>query len=174
MRADHQDPANLGALTGIMRDIAGEHPGQVIVLDSDEVWGPVFTQDVNGDKVPERKPDGVHVCPSGAAMYAIWLTASCSNGSPISCPLPSPLGRRRLGQRPRATPTRRNLRRPPVRATSVSVPPGVHGNTRTEASAGAGGLGGDQVAIDIDRQLDDRGGQSQVAVLLQQGLGLGR
>jgi peptidoglycan/LPS O-acetylase OafA/YrhL len=75
LRADHQDPANLGSLTGIMRDIAAEHPGQVIFLNSDEVWGPVFTQDVNGDKVPERKPDGVHVCPSGAAMYAIWLTS---------------------------------------------------------------------------------------------------
>jgi peptidoglycan/LPS O-acetylase OafA/YrhL len=73
LRADHQDPANLGSLTGIMRDIAAEHPGEVIFLNSDEVWGPVFTQDVNGDKVPERKPDGVHVCPSGAAMYAIWL-----------------------------------------------------------------------------------------------------
>ena len=33
----------------------------------------MFAQDINGDKVPERKPDGVHVCPSGAAMYAIWL-----------------------------------------------------------------------------------------------------
>ena len=74
LRADHQDPVHLGALTGIMHEIADEHPGQVIVLDSDEVWGPVFTQDVNGDKVPERKPDGVHVCPSGAAMYAVWLT----------------------------------------------------------------------------------------------------
>ena len=74
LRADHQDPANLGALTGIMHDIADAHPGQIIVLDSDQVWGPVFTQDVNGDKVPERKPDGVHVCPSGAAMYAVWLT----------------------------------------------------------------------------------------------------
>ena len=73
LRADHQDPAQLGSLTGIMHDIADEHPGQVMVLNSDEVWGPVFTQDVNGDKVPERKPDGVHVCPSGAAMYAIWL-----------------------------------------------------------------------------------------------------
>jgi peptidoglycan/LPS O-acetylase OafA/YrhL len=73
LRADHQDPANLGSLTGIMRDIAAEHPGEVIFLNSDEVWGPVFAQDVNGDKVPERKPDGVHVCPSGAAMYAIWL-----------------------------------------------------------------------------------------------------
>ena len=73
LRADHQDPAELGSLTGIMHDIADEHPGQVMVFNSDEVWGPVFTQDVNGDKVPERKPDGVHVCPSGAAMYAIWL-----------------------------------------------------------------------------------------------------
>jgi hypothetical protein len=73
LRADHQDPANLGALTGIMHEIADKHPGQVFVLDTDEVWGPVFTQDVNGDKVPERKPDGVHICPSGAAMYAIWL-----------------------------------------------------------------------------------------------------
>ena len=73
LRADHQDPANLGSLTGIMRDIADEHPGEVIFLDSDDVWGPEFIQDVNGDKVPERKPDGVHVCPSGAAMYAIWL-----------------------------------------------------------------------------------------------------
>ncbi len=74
LRADHQDPVHLGALTGIMHEIADEHPGQVIVLDTDEVWGPVFIQDVNGDKVPERKPDGVHVCPSGAAMYAVWLT----------------------------------------------------------------------------------------------------
>ena len=73
LRADHQDPAELGSLTGIMHDIADEHPSQVMVFNSDEVWGPVFTQDVNGDKVPERKPDGVHVCPSGAAMYAIWL-----------------------------------------------------------------------------------------------------
>jgi peptidoglycan/LPS O-acetylase OafA/YrhL len=73
LRADHQDPEQLGAIPGIMQDIADEHPGQVIVLNTDEVWGPVFTQDVNGDKVPERKPDGVHVCPSGAAMFAIWL-----------------------------------------------------------------------------------------------------
>ena len=74
LRADHQDPGNLGSLPGIMRDIAAEHPGEVIFLNTDEIWGPAFTQDVTGDKVPERKPDGVHVCPSGAAMYAIWLT----------------------------------------------------------------------------------------------------
>ena len=56
-----------------MHDIAAEHPDQVFVLNTDDVWGPVFVQDVNGDKVPERKPDGVHVCPSGAAMFTLWL-----------------------------------------------------------------------------------------------------
>ena len=72
IRADQQD-AQLSTLTQVMNDVAAEHPGQVFVLDTDEIWGPLFIQDVNGDKVPERKPDGVHFCPSGAAMYAIWL-----------------------------------------------------------------------------------------------------
>ena len=73
LRAD-QDRDGLQTLTGVMNEVAAQHPGQVIVLDSNGAWGPVFTQDVNGDKVPERKPDGAHVCPSGAAMYAVWLT----------------------------------------------------------------------------------------------------
>jgi peptidoglycan/LPS O-acetylase OafA/YrhL len=72
IRADQQDE-QLSTLTQVMNDVAAEHPGQVFVLDTDEIWGPLFIQDVNGDKVPERKPDGVHFCPSGAAMYAIWL-----------------------------------------------------------------------------------------------------
>ena len=73
LRADQQD-AQLDSLTGIMNEMAAQHPGQVVVLNSDGAWGPEFTQDVNGDNVPERKPDGAHVCPSGAAMYAVWLT----------------------------------------------------------------------------------------------------
>ena len=72
LRAD-QATTQLATLTQVMHEVADEHPGQVFVLDSDGAWGPEFTQDVNGDKVPERKPDGVHVCPSGAAMYAVWL-----------------------------------------------------------------------------------------------------
>ncbi|MGZ4760933.1 MAG: acyltransferase family protein [Ilumatobacteraceae bacterium] len=72
LRAD-QSKAQLTTLSGIMQEVADQHPGQVFVLNSDGAWGPTFTQDVNGDKVPERKPDGVHVCPSGAAMYALWL-----------------------------------------------------------------------------------------------------
>lgn len=74
LRADqHND--QLTPLTGLMNDIAAAHPGSVFVLDSKGAWGPVFAQDVNGDKIPERKPDGAHVCPSGSAMYAIWLTS---------------------------------------------------------------------------------------------------
>ncbi|HEX2783299.1 MAG TPA: hypothetical protein VHN36_06915, partial [Ilumatobacteraceae bacterium] len=72
LRAD-QATAQLATLTQVMHEVADQHPGEVFVLDSDRAWGPEFTQDVNGDKVPERKPDGVHVCPSGAAMYAQWL-----------------------------------------------------------------------------------------------------
>src|SRR4029079_16430997 len=72
LRDDHRDP-QLETLAVIMREIADQHPSQVAVLNGNSTWGPLFTQYVNGDKVPERKPDGVHVCPSGAAMYAIWL-----------------------------------------------------------------------------------------------------
>jgi len=72
LRDDHRDP-QLQTLTVIMHEIADDHPGNVVVLDGNDIWGPVFAQDINGDKVPERKPDGVHVCPSGAAIYAIWL-----------------------------------------------------------------------------------------------------
>lgn len=74
LRSDQINLDRLATLTGIMHEVAAEHPGQVLVLNSDDAWGPVFAQDVNGDKVPERKPDGAHVCPSGAAMFAVWLT----------------------------------------------------------------------------------------------------
>ena len=71
---DDQSSGQLATLTGVMHEVADAHPGQVFVLDSDRAWGPEFVLDVNGDKIPERKPDGVHVCASGAAMYAVWLT----------------------------------------------------------------------------------------------------
>ncbi|MEY2581772.1 MAG: hypothetical protein QOE09_1621 [Ilumatobacteraceae bacterium] len=73
IRPDQQDIEELSTLTAVMNEVADQHPRKVMVFNTDDIWGPVFIQDVNGDKVPERKPDGVHVCPSGAAMYAIWL-----------------------------------------------------------------------------------------------------
>ncbi len=72
LRDDQQNEA-LTPLAGIMTELAAQHPGVVQVLDSNGAWGPTFAQDVNLDGVPERKPDGVHACPSGSAMYANWL-----------------------------------------------------------------------------------------------------
>ena len=72
LREDQQND-ELNTLGGVMAEIAEQHPEAVVVLNSDGAWGPTFDQDVNDDLVPERKPDGVHVCPSGVAMYANWL-----------------------------------------------------------------------------------------------------
>lgn len=70
------DPARHTADHSIMmtaaRDRAAARPGQVAVLDAGALWGP-FAVDLNGDGTPERKPDGVHVCPSGAALLGHWL-----------------------------------------------------------------------------------------------------
>lgn len=71
--SEQQQNDQLATLPSVMQEVAAAHPGKVFVLDSNGAWGPVFVQDVNGDKVPERKPDGAHVCPSGSAMYALWL-----------------------------------------------------------------------------------------------------
>jgi peptidoglycan/LPS O-acetylase OafA/YrhL len=72
VRAD-QHNERLASVAGVMAEIAAAHPDTVTVFDVSGAWGSEFAQDVNGDGVPERKPDGVHVCPSGAAMYSLWL-----------------------------------------------------------------------------------------------------
>jgi len=53
--------------------LAAASGGQVVVVDQTPVFGDEFAYDLDGDGVPERKPDGVHVCPSGAARVAAWL-----------------------------------------------------------------------------------------------------
>jgi peptidoglycan/LPS O-acetylase OafA/YrhL len=52
--------------------MASEDPGGTVLLDSASMWGD-YGRDLNGDGIPERKPDGVHVCPSGAALLGQWL-----------------------------------------------------------------------------------------------------
>jgi len=70
------DPTKFTSDIGYMRSLAdalaAENPDEVIVLDSAELWGP-FAYDTNGDGVPERKNDGVHVCPQGSALIGAWL-----------------------------------------------------------------------------------------------------
>jgi peptidoglycan/LPS O-acetylase OafA/YrhL len=65
----------LVALTEHARAIAAAQPDSTVFLDSSLVWGAVFDADLDDDGTPERKRDGVHVCPSGAARFGLWLTA---------------------------------------------------------------------------------------------------
>jgi hypothetical protein len=65
----------LVGLTNHARAIAAESPTTTVFLDSAAVWGPVFDVDLDDDGTPERKRDGAHVCPSGAARFALWLTS---------------------------------------------------------------------------------------------------
>ena len=70
------DPAKVRSDVGFMRSLADElaaqYPDEVIVLDSAQLWGE-FAYDTNGDGVPERKNDGVHVCAQGSALIGAWL-----------------------------------------------------------------------------------------------------
>lgn len=60
-------------MLAIARARAAEFPDEVVVLDADELWGD-YAADIDGDGQPERKPDGVHVCPTGSALLGYWLT----------------------------------------------------------------------------------------------------
>jgi hypothetical protein len=54
---------------------AAAHPGGILVLDSAAVWGDTFVRDMNGDGVPERKADGIHLCPTGVALVSAWIVS---------------------------------------------------------------------------------------------------
>ena len=66
----HEDEHSV--MLAAARERAARDPDGVFVLDSAALWGP-FADDVNGDGIPERKPDGVHICPAGAALFGHWL-----------------------------------------------------------------------------------------------------
>ncbi|MCU1398870.1 MAG: putative acyltransferase [Acidimicrobiales bacterium] len=59
--------------TAAAKKIAADDPAEVTFLDTNPFWGPDFVADMNGDHIPERMDDGVHLCPSGSALFAIWL-----------------------------------------------------------------------------------------------------
>jgi peptidoglycan/LPS O-acetylase OafA/YrhL len=65
-------------MLAIARARAAEFPDEVVVLNADELWGE-FAADIDGDGQPERKPDGVHVCPTGAALLGFWLTTELAS-----------------------------------------------------------------------------------------------
>ena len=53
--------------------LAASDPQDVFFVDTVPFWGSTFQFDMNGDHIPERMNDGVHLCPSGSAGFAIWL-----------------------------------------------------------------------------------------------------
>jgi peptidoglycan/LPS O-acetylase OafA/YrhL/lysophospholipase L1-like esterase len=68
------DPkSTLPQLPAIVEALAAADPGTVRFLPVSGAWGATYAQDLEKDGVPERKPDGVHMCPSGAARIAAWL-----------------------------------------------------------------------------------------------------
>ncbi len=60
------------------RAVANQSDGSIIYLDQRLVLGDVFTLDIDGDGNPERKRDGIHVCPTGALRSAQWLIQELS------------------------------------------------------------------------------------------------
>lgn len=71
------DPG-MARLVAAAQELAARHPDRILVLDQTPVFGDVYQRDVDADGVPERKPDGVHLCPSGAARIAVWLVEELS------------------------------------------------------------------------------------------------
>ncbi len=72
MRSD-QTVAGVDVLADAAIRVASAWPDDVVFLDSRVVWGQGYSADLNGDHVPERMWDGVHLCASGAAMVGAWL-----------------------------------------------------------------------------------------------------
>jgi len=60
------------------RTVANQSEGSIIYLDQRSVLGDVFIRDIDGDGNPERKRDGIHVCPTGALRSAQWLIQELS------------------------------------------------------------------------------------------------
>jgi len=59
--------------------LAARLPDLVRYADQTPALGSVFDIDIDDDGNPERKRDGIHVCPTGAAMSARWLVEDLAN-----------------------------------------------------------------------------------------------
>ena len=75
--AERSEPGRI-SLEDKARAIADQSDGSIIYLDQRSVLGEVFIRDIDGDGNPERKRDGIHVCPTGALRSAQWLIQELS------------------------------------------------------------------------------------------------
>jgi len=72
VRPDLIDPG-MARQVQVAAELAASDPAHTHLLDATEVWGGELRSDLEGDGAPDRKPDGVHVCPQGAGRFASWL-----------------------------------------------------------------------------------------------------
>ncbi len=78
IRDDLVDPG-LARQIEVVNELVAGGEGHVHLVDTLVAWGPTMAFDIDGDGAPDRKPDGVHVCPQGAARFAVWLTADLAS-----------------------------------------------------------------------------------------------
>lgn len=81
-----QPVGSLAQLPAIIAAEAVAYPTLVRVLDASALWGDDFTTDLGGDGWIDRKLDGVHVCPPGAARFANWLVAELAATAQLPVP----------------------------------------------------------------------------------------
>jgi peptidoglycan/LPS O-acetylase OafA/YrhL len=72
VRADLVDP-RFDGVVAVAADLAATDPAHVHLVDTAPLWGTEMQVDPDHDGAPDRKPDGVHVCPQGAARFAAWF-----------------------------------------------------------------------------------------------------
>lgn len=78
VRSDDQADPGEAVLVANAEQFAAEHRNLVVLLDQTEVFGDTFRLDIDGDGNPERKRDGVHLCPTGALAITFWLVKQLS------------------------------------------------------------------------------------------------
>ncbi|MFZ9564423.1 MAG: hypothetical protein ACO3AT_04475, partial [Ilumatobacteraceae bacterium] len=67
-------------------EMASTLPNLITYLDQRDALGIEFNIDIDDDGVPERKRDGIHVCPTGALRSAQWLLQQLESLYGISLP----------------------------------------------------------------------------------------
>ena len=77
VRSDLVDPG-LDRQIAVVRDLVASDPQHVSLVEATMLWGDSLDIDIGDDGAPDRKPDGVHVCPQGAARFADWFAARLS------------------------------------------------------------------------------------------------
>ena len=77
-----QDSDGFEAIEGAAERLVARYPLDTSLLSTTPFWGTAFDIDLNDDKVPERMYDGVHLCPSGSAAFALWLAGALGERYP--------------------------------------------------------------------------------------------